>query len=209
MTSTCGAPRGITPLLSGLLLLAAPAGCAPAPGKAAARAIERLGGTAVFAPAAGDAPATIRRIDLAHTKVGDGDITRLVREWGGPDGPLAAVEEIDLTHTAVGDEAVMALHSFPALRKLSLTLTQVSDVGVEPLVLHDRLTELYLADTPLTDMAAPKLARMKGLKTLVLLRTGISETAAARLRRELPDALVQTPAQGGEGSRRGPAGRSP
>lgn len=192
-----------------LLALAAATGCAPAPERAAARAIERLGGKAVFATAAGDAPATIRRVDLAHTNVGDADLVRLAREWGGAAGPLATVEEIDLTHTAVGDEAVAALPEFPALRKLSLTLTRVSDGGLAPLVRLDRLAELYLADTPVTDAAVATLEKLPQLRTLVLLRTEVSDAAAAKLRRALPDALVQAPARGGAGPRREPAGRSP
>jgi hypothetical protein len=197
--------------LCGLLLLAlaAATGCAPAPGQAAARAIERLGGKAVFAPPAGDAPAALRRIDLAHTQVSDADLVRLAREWGGAAGPLATVEELDLTHTAVGDEAVAALPEFPALRKLSLTLTRVGDGGLAPLARLDRLAELYLADTPVTDAAVATLEKLPRLRTLVLLRTEVSDAAAARLRRALPDALVQAPARSASGPRRDAAGRRP
>jgi hypothetical protein len=174
------------------LALAAAAGCSRSPARGAAAVIERLGGRATLAPAAGAAPETLRKVDLAHTRVADADVARLAREWGGAEGPLAAVEELDLTHTGVGDEAVAAVAAFPALRKLSLTLTRVTDRGLAPLAGLDRLAELYLAETAVSDAAVPVLERMASLRTLVLLRTAVSDAGAAALRRALPQALVQT-----------------
>jgi Leucine Rich repeat len=166
------------PLLAACLLLAAVPLYANDADAAAAKAVEKRGGTV-----------TRDDVDPTHPIVAVNLTAVPVTDAGLKDfAALNALKTLDLTLCigvmAVGMKQVAALKG---LETLNLGYSGITDKGVKRLAMLKGLRTLNLAGTKVSDRGLMELAALKDLRTLILARTPVTDDGVAALQKALPD----------------------
>lgn len=127
----------------------------------------RLDGTTFTDRALRVAPAGLRELYLARTKITDAGLAAL--------GPLAELEALGLAETSISERSAPRIAALTSLRTLILDGAQWSDAGYAALGALTELERLHLERTRLDDAGLAALANLRRLRALYLQDTDVSD----------------------------------
>lgn len=117
--------------------------------------------------------ASLRRIALRHTSVGEG-----IEHLHG----LSGLEELDLNYTQVTDAGLVQIGKLSNLKRLNLYDTRITDAGLESLSQLPKLTHLQIGRTQITDAGLQSLKRLKTLELLDLTDSPVTDDGIVQLK---------------------------
>jgi serine/threonine protein kinase len=129
--------------------------------------------------------ATLTRLRLGHTGVGDAGLAHLKG--------CVALADVDLSGTKVTDAGLAPFKGSARLTTVYLNSTAVGDAGVAHLAGCPALAEVWLDDTRVTNSGVLGLAGCKRLHTLNVRTSGVTKPAVVALAAALPECKFGLP----------------